>query len=142
MRRPGHLLGRRPRRAAHPPRPARVGYWGEAVTSPAQARELLLSTGAHGLAGDLFVDGSIGSRTAALRAPYADAPGCTGNRYLDAAAVGAHVAACTEAGTQAGFHVIGDAAADTLLAGLDLAVAATSADACGPPGTASSTWRW
>jgi predicted amidohydrolase YtcJ len=111
------------------PGPEVVGYWGQAVTTPGQVRELLAETGARGLAGDLFVDGSIGSRTAALRAPYADAGGCTGNRYLDADAVAAHVAACTAAGVQAGFHVIGDAAADVLLAGLDTAAAATSAAA-------------
>ena len=111
------------------PGPEVVGYWGEAVRTAEEAVELIAATGARGLAGDLFVDGSLGSRTAALRAPYADAPGCTGNRYLDAAAIGAHVAACTEAGTQAGFHVIGDAAADALLAGFDEAAAATSAAA-------------
>lgn len=100
------------------PGPSVVGYWGEAVTSADEARELLAATGAHGLAGDLFVDGSLGSRTAALREPYSDAAGCTGHPYLDAGAVAAHVAACTLAGTQAGFHVIGDSAADTLVAGL------------------------
>ncbi|GAA5117154.1 amidohydrolase [Pseudonocardia adelaidensis] len=109
--------------------PEVVGYWGETVRTPGEAAELLAATGARGLAGDLFVDGSLGSRTAALRAPYADAPGCTGNRYLDAAAIGAHVTACTAAGTQAGFHVIGDAAADALLAGLEEAAAATSPSA-------------
>jgi predicted amidohydrolase YtcJ len=108
------------------PGPEVVGYWGEAVGTAEEARELVAATGARGLAGDLFVDGSLGSRTAALREPYSDAAGCTGNRYLDAAEIGAHVAACTEAGTQAGFHVIGDAAADALLAGLDVAAAATS----------------
>jgi predicted amidohydrolase YtcJ len=108
------------------PGPEIVGYWGEAVRTAEEAKERLAATGAHGLAGDLFVDGSLGSRTAALRAPYADAPGCTGNRYLDAAAIGVHMTACTEAGAQAGFHVIGDAAADALLAGLETAVAATS----------------
>jgi predicted amidohydrolase YtcJ len=111
------------------PGPEVVGYWGEAVHTADEARELVGHTGARGLAGDLFVDGSLGSRTAALRAPYADAPGCSGNRYLDPAAIGAHVAACTEAGVQAGFHVIGDAATDALLAGLAEAAAATSPDA-------------
>jgi len=106
--------------------PEVVAYWGEAVRTADEARERVRATGARGLAGDLFVDGSLGSRTAALRAPYADAPGCTGNRYLDADAVGAHVAACTVAGVQAGFHVIGDAAADLLLAGLEVAAGATS----------------
>lgn len=109
--------------------PEVVGYWGEAVSGVDEARDLLAATGAHGLAGDLFIDGSIGSRTAALRHAYADAPGYSGNRYLDADAVGAHVTACTLAGVQAGFHVIGDAAADVLVAGLRIAVANTSAQA-------------
>jgi predicted amidohydrolase YtcJ len=100
------------------PGPEVLGYWGEAVTSAAQARELLTATRAHGLAGDLFVDGSIGSRTAALRAPYTDSPGCSGTLHLDADAVRGHLAACTAAGVQAGFHVIGDAAADVLIDGL------------------------
>ncbi|GAA1759137.1 amidohydrolase [Kocuria aegyptia] len=74
-----------------------------------------------GLAGDLCVDGALGSRTAALRAPYADAPGDRGDRYLDAAAVAAHLAATTEAGLQGGFHVIGDAGMDIVLEGFDRA---------------------
>ena len=52
-----------------------IGYWGEAVTTPAQARALMEETGARGLAGDLFIDGALGSRTAWLHEPYADAPG-------------------------------------------------------------------
>lgn len=87
-----------------------VGYWGEVVSTAAQARALIDATGAHGLAGDLFVDGALGSRTAWLHEPYADAPDCSGNRYLDDGAVFDHLAACTEAGVTAGFHVIGDAA--------------------------------
>ena len=87
-----------------------VGYWGEAVTSAAQAHALIEATGAHGLAGDLFVDGTLGSRTAWLCEPYADASASTGNRYLDSGAIVEHLFACTEAGITAGFHVIGDAA--------------------------------
>jgi hypothetical protein len=94
-----------------------VGYWGQAVSTSEQAQELLSATGAHGLAGDLFCDGAIGSRTAALRLPYADAPGTTGASYLDPEQIAAHVTACTLAGTQAGFHVIGDAATDAVIAG-------------------------
>ena len=94
-----------------------VGYWGQPVTTPEQARELLDATGAHGLAGDLFCDGALGSRTAALRAPYADDPDTCGVSYLDAEQIAAHVLACTTVGTQAGFHVIGDAALDAVVAG-------------------------
>ncbi len=67
-------------------------------------------TGARGLAGDLFVDGALGSRTAWLHEPYTDAPDRCGNTYLDPEAITAHLHACTEAGIPAGFHVIGDAA--------------------------------
>jgi predicted amidohydrolase YtcJ len=87
-----------------------VGYWGELVSSAEGARQLIGRTGARGLAGDLFVDGALGSRTAWLHQPYHDAPGQCGNAYLDADAITAHLLACTEAGITAGFHVIGDAA--------------------------------
>lgn len=100
-----------------------VGYWGEAVTTARDARALLAATGAQGLAGDLFVDGSLGSRTAALRAPYDDAPGCHGNRYLSADEITAHLVACSTARVQAGFHAIGDAAADLVVAGFEAAAA-------------------
>jgi predicted amidohydrolase YtcJ len=92
-----------------------TGYWGEAVTSPAQARAVIEDTGAAGLAGDLFVDGALGSRTAWLHEPYADAPDRTGTRYLDPEVITAHVRACTEAGVTAGFHVIGDAAVSAVV---------------------------
>ena len=91
-------------------------YWGEAVTSADEARALIGELGVHGLAGDLFVDGSFGSHTAWLREPYADRD-TTGVSYLDAAAIAAHVRACTEAGIQAGFHAIGDAAIDAVVEG-------------------------
>lgn len=95
-----------------------IGYWGEAVTSAAQARELVNDTGAHGLAGDLFVDGALGSHTAWLHAPYTDAPDCTGTCHLDPGAIHAHLWACTQAGVTAGFHVIGDAAVSAVVAAL------------------------
>ena len=99
-----------------------VGYWGEAVSSAAQARALMEATGAQGLAGDLFVDGALGSHTASLCAPYADAPGRTGNRYLDTAVIAEHLFACTEAGVTAGFHVIGDGAVTAVVDALERAV--------------------
>jgi len=93
-----------------------IGYWGEAVTTPARARALVQETGARGLAGDLFVDGALGSRTAWLHEPYADAPDRVGSCYLDPDAVEAHVRACTQARVTAGFHVIGDAAVAAVVA--------------------------
>ncbi|MCK7621595.1 amidohydrolase [Streptomyces sp. RS10V-4] len=88
--------------------PRVIGYWAELIASAKEA-DRIRELGALGAAGDLFADGSLGSHTAHLHAPYADAPH-TGTAHLDADAVAAHVAACTEAGLQAGFHAIGDAA--------------------------------
>ena len=106
-----------------------VGYWGEAVTTAAQARELVDDVGVNGLAGDLFVDGALGSHTASLLEAYTDAPGCFGNAYLDGAAVEAHLDACTEARVTAGFHVIGDAAVTTVVDALARVVARHGAPA-------------
>ncbi|MFC9081106.1 amidohydrolase [Streptomyces sp. NPDC057062] len=99
------------RLAAQEPGPRVVGYWAEQDVD--KARRL----GAVGAAGDLFVDGSIGSHTACLHEPYTDAAH-TGIAYLDAGAVAAHVVACTEAGLQAGFHAIGDAAVVAVVEGV------------------------
>lgn len=99
------------RLAAEETGPRVVGYWAE--QDVAKAREL----GAVGAAGDLFVDGALGSHTACLHTPYSDA-GHTGTAYLDAGAVAAHVVACTEAGVQAGFHAIGDAAVTAVVEGI------------------------
>jgi predicted amidohydrolase YtcJ len=108
-----------------------IGYWGEAVTDAGRARTLIAETGARGLAGDLFVDGALGSRTARLHEPYHDAPDTCGNCYLDTDAITAHLRACTEAGIAAGFHVIGDAAVTVVVDGL-----ATVVDAFGAPAVA------
>ncbi|MFJ9149372.1 amidohydrolase [Streptomyces sp. NPDC102270] len=99
------------RLASEEPGPRVVGYWAEQDVD--KAREL----GALGAAGDLFVDGALGSHTACLHEPYSDADH-TGLTYLDAAAVATHVAACTEAGLQAGFHAIGDAAVTAVIDGI------------------------
>lgn len=97
-------------------------YWGQAVRTADEARTLVKDLGVHALGGDLFVDGSIGSHTAWLRAPYADRD-TTGTAHLDADAIYAHVLACTEAGIQTGFHVIGDAAMDAVVTGIERVVA-------------------
>ncbi|WP_375490170.1 amidohydrolase [uncultured Jatrophihabitans sp.] len=93
-----------------------VGYWGE-LFGIDTAREL----GAVGAAGDLFCDGSLGSHTAALHEPYADAPGEYGNLQHDTGDLVEHVVRCTEAGMQAGFHAIGDAAVDQVLTAVETA---------------------
>lgn len=100
-----------------------TGYWGEAVSTPARARALIEETGARGLAGDLFVDGALGSRTAWLHEPYADAADRFGTCYLDPDLVEAHLRACTEAEVTAGFHVIGDAAVSAVVTALERVVA-------------------
>ncbi|MFJ2772648.1 amidohydrolase [Streptomyces sp. NPDC087300] len=104
------------RLAAEEAGPRVVGYWAEhGAEGVARAREL----GALGAAGDLFVDGALGSHTACLHEPYVDvAAAHTGTAHLDAADVAAHVVACTEAGLQAGFHAIGDAAVAAVADGM------------------------
>jgi len=111
--------------------PQVIGYWAELVADETKALDLVQLHGVRGLAGDLNVDGSIGSRTASLRAPYVDGydpldsldKPHSGNAYLTVEQVRDHVAACSLAGIQAGFHVIGDAGADTVIAGMKAAAA-------------------
>jgi predicted amidohydrolase YtcJ len=57
-----------------------------------------------------FLDGSLGSRTAALLAPYSDAPGTSGLLHLDAAKLALMAIARDRAGFQLAFHAIGDRA--------------------------------
>lgn len=100
--------------------PEVYAYWGQAVGTEDEARTLLASfnsASVAGLGGDLNIDGSIGSRTALLRADYSDAAGERGTAYLDVGQISAHVAACSLAGIQASFHVIGDAGLDMALEG-------------------------
>jgi predicted amidohydrolase YtcJ len=104
-------------RLGGPGLPEVYGYWGE-LGGAARAREL----GAIGAAGDLFADGALGSHTAALRTPYADAD-TSGHGYLTADQVAAHLVECTRLNLQGGFHAIGDKAIATVLAGFGLAAA-------------------
>lgn len=108
-----------------PAMPEVIGYWGE-LHGQETAREL----GARGAAGDLFADGSLGSHTACLSTPYADAvPPQTGAAYLTVEDVAAHVVASTLAGQQAGFHVIGDGATQVVAEGLRAAANDVGVDA-------------
>lgn len=101
------------------PLPEVLAYWGQAVESVSELRDILDTFGGRlaGLGGDLNVDGSIGSRTAALREPYSD-DSHRGTVFMDADAVAAHLGAATSVGLQSGFHVIGDAGLDVVLDGL------------------------
>jgi predicted amidohydrolase YtcJ len=112
--------------AAAEPGPEVVGYWGELAERGGLAvvREL----GLAGAGGDLFCDGAFGSHTAALTTPYADRPDTSGALRFEAAAVVDHLRACTAAGIQAGFHVIGDAAVRQVLDAVE-AVAAELGEA-------------
>lgn len=103
--------------------PEVFAYWGQLAKSAEEAREIRDSLGVPvlGLAGDLNIDGSLGSHTALLSADYDDAAGQRGTAYLTVEEVGRHLAACSELGVQGGFHVIGDAALQIVLDGLALA---------------------
>lgn len=104
--------------------PLVVGYWGELCGTEGAAQAIKAEIpGLSGIAGDLCVDGSIGSHTAALTSPYADRAGeeSSGTLLLTAAQIAAHVVATSQAGLQAGFHVIGDAAMHEVLAGFSAA---------------------
>ena len=81
---------------AHHPLPEVVLYWGALMGGDHPDASCLA-----GFAGDLCVDGALGSRTAALNAPYADAD-TAGHLYLDAEQVAEHVVWCTQRGRQAG----------------------------------------
>ncbi|MFI8523694.1 amidohydrolase [Promicromonospora sukumoe] len=120
--------------------PHLAAYRGELCTSADDARVLLAELPfLTGIGGDLNVDGSIGSRTAAMRSPYSDLPAdpssgsfagaltnadgspWTGNLYLAADQIANHLVAVREAGVQSAFHVIGDRAMDEMVLGLQIA---------------------
>ncbi len=134
---------------ADPDRPALpevIGYRGALAATAADAARLVAEldlpegTALAGLAGDLCADGSVGSRTAAMCAPYADmdpvSAGACGHVYLHRTEVRDHVLACTRAGLQGGFHVIGDAAVAEVVAGL-----AAAAEIVGVPALRAARHR-
>ena len=77
---------------------------------PALARDL----GLPYVGGDVFLDGSLGSGTAALCAPYCDRPG-NGRLALDDGAVHAFFSEADRLGVAAGVHAIGDGAIEQCL---------------------------
>lgn len=67
------------------------------------------------LGGCILIDGSFGSRTAALREPYTDAPGNHGILYFSQKELDTLVECAEDAGLQMTFHAIGDEAIEQLL---------------------------
>jgi predicted amidohydrolase YtcJ len=95
--------------AAERPGPEVVGYWGELAERG--GLDIVRELGLAGAGGDLFCDGALGSHTAALGGGhYADQPDTAGSLRFATGQLVHHLRACTTAGIQAGFHVIGDAA--------------------------------
>jgi predicted amidohydrolase YtcJ len=68
-----------------------------------------------------FMDGSLGSRTAALNAPYSDDPGNSGIPRYDQKTLDQMATERAEAGFQLGFHAIGDRANDMALTAFERA---------------------
>ncbi|MCW2509284.1 MAG: Amidohydrolase [Modestobacter sp.] len=115
------------RLAAERPGPRVIGYWGE--LSERGGLDVVRELGLAGAGGDLFCDGAFGSHTAALSTPYADRPETAGSLRFETASLVEHVRACTAAGLQAGFHCIGDAAVDQVLAAVGAVVDELGRDA-------------
>lgn len=67
----------------------------------------------------LFADGALGSRGAALLAPYSDAPDSRGLLFHSDADLHAQMRAAAKAGFQVNVHAIGDAANRQVLAGFE-----------------------
>jgi len=106
--------------------PEVVVYWGQLASTG--GLDVMRRLGAYGAAGDLSIDGAIGSRTACLRAEYHDEH-THGALYIDAASIADHLVQCSREGVQAGFHVIGDGAMDAVVAGLRAAAHDVGIDA-------------
>lgn len=81
-----------------------IGYWGAADVEVALSREL------RQVGGDLCLDGSVGSHTAALGAPYADAASHAGQLELDDESLATWLLEATLAGLQTSLHAVGDEA--------------------------------
>ena len=67
----------------------------------------------------LFADGALGSRGAALLAPYSDSPHQRGLKFMSDAAMAAKIEKGLKAGFQVNVHAIGDAANRQVLDGFE-----------------------
>jgi hypothetical protein len=93
-----------------------VLYWITTDVDKARAR------GLRRVGGDILLDGTIGSRTAALRTPYADDPGTRGRLYRRQSEVDAFFLAARAAGLQPAVHAIGGRAIEQALRAIERAV--------------------
>ncbi len=92
-----------------------VVYW--CVMDVARAQE----KGYAHVGGDVLVDGTLGSRTAALRNPYSDEAGSRGLLYLTEEQLGDFFFAAARSGLQPAVHVIGGRAIEVALRGIEKA---------------------
>jgi predicted amidohydrolase YtcJ len=81
-----------------------VGYWGDLDLDYVAGRKLAQ------VGGDLFLDGSLGSHTAALSTPYEDRPDTSGVLYHDDEELTELYVRASLEGVQVGVHAIGDMA--------------------------------
>jgi hypothetical protein len=79
-----------------------------------------------------FMDGSLGSRTAAMNAPYSDDPGNSGIPRYEQAKLNEMAIERAKAGFQLGFHAIGDRAVEMALDAYAAAEAAVRQPALPP----------
>jgi len=77
--------------------------------------DLVKRKGLRQIGGDLMVDGSLGSHTAALFEPYADRTDQRGLLYFERKQLVEFVAKADESGLQVAMHAIGDRAVEQLL---------------------------
>lgn len=80
---------------------------------------VVIEAGLDCIGGDLFLDGSLGSHTAALTLPYEDKPGSTGTLYHSDEQITSWLVEASRAGVQTAVHAIGDAAIDQALRGME-----------------------
>ncbi len=76
------------------------------------------------LGGCIILDGSFGSRTAALLEPYTDDPSTQGSLYVETEALEKFVLEATEKNLQLAFHALGDRAIEQIICAYEKAEAA------------------
>ena len=83
--------------------------------------DLVLSHGLRRIGGALYLDGTLGSWSAALTEDYADRPGKRGRVFYTQEFLNDFVLHCCEQGLQIGFDAIGDVAIDAALTAIESA---------------------